>query len=203
MTPPEDLRHSAPAALRNRQPILDVLRQALPATGRVLEVASGTGEHIIHFARHLPDLEWQPSDPSPGARQSIVAWTRAEQLRNIGAPLDLDASRAAWPIDRAAAVICINMLHISPWGATVGLIRGAARILPGAGLLYLYGPFRRADQPLEPGNQAFDRDLRARNADWGLRELDDVIACGAGNGLVFEQAIAMPANNLSVIFRRA
>jgi SAM-dependent methyltransferase len=203
MTDPEYLRSSAPAALRNREPILDVLRKVLPASGRVLEVASGTGEHIIHFARHLPDLEWQPSDPSPEARQSIVAWTQAERLNNIREPLDCDAAQSPWPVDQAAAIICINMLHISPWEATVGLMRGAASVLPGGGLLYLYGPYRRADRPLAPGNEAFDRDLRARNARWGLRELDTVIACGAEHGLVFEQSIDMPANNLSVIFRKA
>ena len=203
MTHPEDHCRSAPAALRNRQPILDVLRKVLPASGRVLEVASGTGEHIIHFARHLPDLEWQPSDPWPEARQSIAAWTQAEHLNNIGAPLDLDAAQSSWPIDQAAAIICINMIHISPWEATVGLMRGAASILTDGDLLYVYGPFRRAGRPLEPGNEAFDADLRARNARWGLRELDAVIACAAGHALAFEQAIAMPANNLSVTFRKA
>ena len=202
MTDPENLRSSAPAALRNRAPILDVLRKVLPATGRVLELASGTGEHIVHFARHLPDLEWQPSDPWPQARQSIAAWTQAERLHNIRAPLDLDAAHSPWPVDRMAAIICINMIHISPWEATVGLMRGAASALPDGGPLYLYGPYRRPDRPLEQGNAAFDRDLRARNADWGLRQLDAVIACGAEHGLVFECSIDMPANNLSVIFRK-
>jgi len=201
MTDTEDLRSSAPAALRNREAILDVLRKLLPASGRVLEVASGTGEHIVHFARHLTDLEWQPSDPSLQARHSIVAWTQAERLKNILAPLDLDADDSPWPVDHAAAIICINMIHISPWDATVGLMRGAASVLPAGGPLYLYGPFRRADRPLAPSNEAFDRDLRARNARWGLRDLDAVIACGADYGLVFEQCIAMPANNLSVVFR--
>jgi len=197
----QDLRCSAPAALRNREPILAVLRQVLPASGRVLEVASGSGQHIMHFASHLTDLEWQPSDPSPEARQSIVAWTQGEGLTNIRAPLDLDAADPSWPVDHAAAIICINMIHISPWQATLGLMRGAASILTAGGPLYLYGPFRRADRPLEPSNAAFDRDLRARNACWGLRDLDAVIACGAENGLLFEQCIDMPANNLSVIFR--
>ena len=129
MTDAKDLRRSAPAAFRNREPILDVLRKVLPASGRVLEVASGTGEHIIHFARHLPHLEWQPSDPSSEARQSIAAWTQAEGLNNIRQPLDCDAAKALWPVDRAAAILCINMIHISPWEATVGLMRGAGEYL--------------------------------------------------------------------------
>lgn len=198
----EDLRRSAPAAYRNREPILAVLRKVLPASGRVLEVASGTGEHGIYFARHLPDLEWQPTDPSPDARQSIVAWAQDERLANLAAPLELDAAHSVWPVDQAAAIACINMVHISPWAATVGLMRGAGLILPVGGPLYLYGPFRRSDRPLEPGNAAFDSDLRDRDAAWGVRELDAVIACGALHGLAFEQCIDMPANNLSVVFRR-
>ena len=203
MTEIENGTRSAPAVLRNREPILEVLREVLPAVGQVLEVASGTGEHIVHFARHLPNLDWQPSDPSPEARRSIAAWTQAERLENVRTPLDLDAAKTSWPIDQAAAIICINMIHISPWEATAGLMRGAAHVLPRGGPLYLYGPYRRADRALEPGNAAFDLDLRARNAGWGLRELDAVIACGTENGLVFERSIDMPANNLSVIFRSA
>lgn len=203
MTETENAYRSAPAALRNREAILDVLRTVLPASGQVLEVASGTGEHVVHFARHLPNLDWQPSDPAPEARQSIAAWTQTKHLENVRTPLDLDAAQTSWPIEQAAAIICINMIHISPWDATVGLMRGAAHVLPRGGPLYLYGPYRRADRALEPTNATFDRDLRARNADWGLRELDAVIACGAEHGLIFEQSIDMPANNLSVIFRRA
>lgn len=199
MTDPDQQRRSAPAALRNRDPILDVLRRVLPASGRVLEIASGSGEHVVHFARHLPHLTWQPSDPSPEARQSIAAW--AEGLEAVDAPLDLDASRLPWPVDAVAAILCINMIHISPWEATLGLMREAGRILQAGGLLYLYGPYRRADRPLAPGNAAFDEDLRSRNALWGLRDLDAVIACAAEQGLAFEQAIDMPAKNLSVIFR--
>lgn len=203
MTDPEDLRRSAPATYRNREPILEVLRDILPASGRVLEVASGTGEHIIYFARHLPELEWQPSDVSPTARESIGAWAEAESLAKVSAALELNAAHSSWPVDQAAAIICINMIHISPWEATIGLMRGAKRVLPGGGPLFLYGPFRCADRPLEPSNEAFDRDLRNRNASWGLRQLDAVIACGIQHGLVFEQCIDMPANNLSVVFRRA
>ena len=202
MTDPEDRRRTAPATYRNRESILDVLRKVLPATGRVLEVASGSGEHVIYFARHLPDLEWQPSDPSPAARRSISAWTETECLANVASPLELDAAAAIWPVDQAEAILCINMIHISPWEATVGLMRGAMRLLPMGGLLYLYGPFRSADRPLAPSNEAFDRDLRSRDASWGLRDLDTVIACAHEHGLAFEECIDMPTNNLSLIFRK-
>jgi hypothetical protein len=198
-----DERRFSPAALRNRDPILDVLRGVLPATGRVLELASGTGEHVMHFAQALPDLEWQPSDPSPEARRSIAAWSAAEGLRNVRDVIDLDAAHGPWPVGPFAAVLCINMIHISPWAATMGLMRGASGALPAGAVLYLYGPYRRGDRPFEPGNAAFDADLRVRNPEWGLRELDAVIGCAADNGFVFEHAIDMPANNLSVIFRKA
>jgi SAM-dependent methyltransferase len=196
-----DQRRFAPAIQRNRDPILAGLRPLLPAAGRVLEIASGSGEHIVHFAGHWPALEWQPSDPSPEARGSITAWSAG--LGNILSPIALDAAQDHWPIERADAVLCINMIHISPWEATIGLMRGAGRILPAGGPLFLYGPYRRAGRPLEPGNAAFDEDLRARDPRWGLRDLDAVIACAAGHGLRFEQTIEMPANNLSVVFRKA
>lgn len=200
MTSP-DLRLVAPAAARNRDPILDVLRDALPPAGVVLELASGSGEHIVHFARALPVLQWQPSDPSPDACASITAWTAAEGLDNIAPPLALDAA-GEWPAVRADAILCINMIHISPWAATEGLMRGAGAILPPGGLLYLYGPYRRAGVPLEPSNAAFDADLRARNPAWGLRDLDNVSACAAEHGLRVEAVLPMPANNLSVLLRR-
>ena len=202
MTDSEDGRRSAPAALRNREPILEVLREILPASGLVLEVASGTGEHGVHMARHLPHLQWQPSDPLPEARRSIAAWARSEDLRNLLPPLDLDAAREVWPIDQAAAIVCINMVHISPWEATLGLMRGAGRILPAGGVLYLYGPYKRGDRPLETGNAAFDADLRARDPRWGLREVEDVAACAKAQGLALERSVEMPANNLSLIFRK-
>lgn len=201
-TPPADPRLVAPAAARNRIPIRDVLLPRLPAAGLVLEVASGSGEHICHFATERPDLSWQPSDPSATARQSIAAWATAEGLENIRQPLDLDAASPDWPIDAAQAIMCINMIHISPWQATEGLMRGAARILPANGLLYLYGPFRRADRPTAASNEAFDRDLMRRNPTWGLRDLEAVAACAGNAGLQLEDVIDMPANNLSVIFRR-
>lgn len=202
MNGPEPHRQSSPAALRNRDAILDVLRSALPDAGLVLEVASGTGEHVVHFASRMPGLEWQPSDPSPVARASIAEGIAAESLPNVRGPVDLDAGQSAWPVARADAMVCINMVHISPWEATIGLMRGAGQVLPADGLLYLYGPYRRGERPLEPGNAAFDLDLRARDPRWGLRELDDVIRCAAAHGLGFERSVEMPANNLSVIFRR-
>jgi hypothetical protein len=183
-------------------PILEVLRPLLPARGLVLEIASGSGEHVVAFARALPNLVWQPSDPSPEARASIASWLAAEALPNIRAPLDLDVVRASWPIDAADAILCINMIHISPWRATEGLMRGAAALLPPGGLLYLYGPYFQRDVPTAPSNMAFNADLRMRDPDWGLRELDAVEECASSHGLWLEQAVAMPANNLSVVFRR-
>ena len=197
-----DERRSAPATLRNRGPILDVLGPLLPERGLMLEVASGTGEHVVHFARHLPALRWQPSDPSPDARASIAAWTVAEGAGNVLPPLALDAASEPWPITHADAVVCINMIHISSWAATEGLMRGAARILSAGQPLYLYGPYRRPDRVLEPGNAAFDADLRRRDPRWGLRDLDAVAACGEAQGLTLERIVEMPANNLSVILRK-
>jgi hypothetical protein len=152
----DDDRQYAPATRRNREPILGMLRSALPGSGLVLELASGTGEHIVHFARALPMLTWQPSDPSEGARRSIAARITAEGLNNLCPPLDLDAVRDRWPVDCAAALVCINMIHISPWIATEGLMAGASRILDEGAPLYLYGPFRQAGRPIEPSNAAFD-----------------------------------------------
>ena len=198
-----DDRQYAPAASRNREPILSMLRSALPGSGLVLEVASGTGEHIVHFARALPMLTWQPSDPSEGARRSIAAWVAAEGLNNLCPPLDLDAVRDRWPVDHDAALVCINMIHISPWVATEGLMAGAGRILDQGAPLYLYGPFRKAARPIEPSNAAFDADLRHRDPRWGLRDLDEVTACAAMHGLLLDRVVDMPANNLSVVFRKS
>lgn len=198
----DDRRRSAPAALRNRGPILDLLAEVLPAHGLVLELASGSGEHVVHFARALPALRWQPSDPDAAARASIAAWTEAEGLENVLAPLEIDASTAPWPIERVDAVLCINMIHISPWEATEGLMRGAGRILLPGAPLYLYGPYRRTDRTLEPSNAAFDRDLRRRDPRWGLRLLDEVADCAAAQGFGLDRVAEMPANNLSVVFRK-
>ncbi|MBW8743761.1 MAG: DUF938 domain-containing protein [Sphingomonas sp.] len=197
-----DIRRSSPAALRNRQPILEVLRTVLPPTGIVLELASGSGEHVIHFASALPTLTWQPSDPSVEALASIGAWIAAEKLNNVLQPLDLDATAETWPIDRADAMIAINMVHISPWAATLGLLRRAGILLPIGGPLFLYGPYQRGDEALAPSNAAFDADLRARNPAWGLRYLEDVTREAEAVGLQLDRVVAMPANNLSVIFVR-
>jgi hypothetical protein len=197
-----DERRSAPATQRNREPILAVLRPLLPPSGLVLEVASGTGEHAIHFASHCPALTWQPSDPSPESRASIAAWIAAEGPINVLPPLDLDAAQDSWPIAHADAVLCINMIHISPWQATEGLMRGAGRLLEAGQPLYLYGPYRRPGRPLEPSNAAFDADLRLRDERWGLRDLDEVAACAERHALALEQVVEMPANNLSVVFRK-
>jgi hypothetical protein len=193
-------RH-APATARNRDPILAVLRDVLPPRGRVLEVASGTGEHVAAFAAALPDLDWQPSDPSAEARASIAAWTA--DLAQVRPPLALDAAAPDWPIARADAMLCINMVHISPWAATIGLMAGAARLLAPGQPLYLYGPFLRADCPTAPSNLAFDADLKTRDPAWGLRALEDVQALAMRHGLAFDRLVEMPANNLSVVFRKA
>ncbi len=196
-------RQYAPAAARNREPILRVLRSILPKAGLVLEVASGTGEHIVHFARALPKLTWQPSDPSQVARRSIAAWIAAEGLHNMSPPLALDAMSDSWPVDHAAALICINMIHISPWAATDGLMQGASRILDEGAPLCLYGPFRQSGRLIEPSNAAFDADLRLRDPRWGLRDLDKVTACAASHGLALDRVVDMPANNLTVAFRKS
>jgi len=197
-----DRRLYAPAAVRNRDAILAVLRDHLPARGLVLELASGSGEHLAHFAAQLPDLAFQPSDPDDAARASADAWAAATGAANLRPALALDATAADWPIAAADAVLCINMIHIAPWRAAGGLIAGAARILPAGGLLYLYGPFKRAGAHTAPSNQAFDASLRAQNAAWGVRDLDAVAALAASAGFAGPQIVAMPANNLSLIFRR-
>jgi hypothetical protein len=198
-----DHRLYAPATARNRDPILAVLRDTLPATGLVLEIASGSGEHAVHFARHLPGLTFQPSDPSREALQSIAAWIDAAGLDTVLPPLLLDASAADWPVAAADAVLCINMIHISPWASTIGLMRGAAAVLPPGAPLYLYGPFRQDGAHTALSNAEFDRSLRDRNPAWGVRDLADVVALARSAGLEGPAVTAMPANNLSLVFRRA
>lgn len=195
-----DHRRYAPAAARNRDPILAVLRSVLPAQGTVLEVASGSGEHAIHFAAALPDLRIQPSDPDPAAVLSITAWAAMAGLANLLPPLRLDAAAADWPVARADAILCINMIHIAPWAATLGLLAGAGRLLEAGAPLFLYGPFRRAGRALEPSNAAFDQDLRRRDPAWGLRVLEDVAERAAAAGFAAPLVTEMPANNLSVVF---
>jgi hypothetical protein len=198
-----DARRSAPAALRNREPIADVLREWLPPTGLVLEVASGSGEHAIHFAQVFPDLEWQPSDTDAGALQSIRAWREAAALPNVREPVAIDASSADWPIAQADAVLSINMVHISPWAASLGLIDGAARILPPGAPLMLYGPWLKDDVPTAPSNLAFDADLKRRDPAWGLRRVEDFTAAAARKHLQLHEVRSMPANNMMLLFRTA
>lgn len=199
-----DARLTSPAASRNKEPILEVLRRVLPETGLVLEIASGTGEHAAFLATQMPCLSWQPSDPDPGARASIAAWSaHAGNPENLRAPLDLDAAGEDWPIAAADAIVCINMIHISPWASCRGLMRGAARILPHGGMLYLYGPYRASGRHTAPSNDVFDRSLRAQDPSWGVRDIEDVIAEAEKNGLSFVETVAMPANNLSAIFRKS
>lgn len=201
-TQADDPRLFAPATQRNRDAILDVLRGILPRQGLVLEIASGSGEHAIHFAQALPCLVFQPSDPSPEALTSIAAWTQSSGAVNVRPPLLLDAMAETWPREAAEAILCINMIHIAPWAATKGLIRHAGRLLTSGAPLILYGPYRRAGRPLEPGNAAFDASLRERDTAWGLRELDEVAALAAEAGFDEPEVIEMPANNLSVVFRK-
>lgn len=196
-----DLRKVAPAVARNRDAILEILRTLLPASGDVLEIASGSGEHIIHFAAALPNLRWQPSDPDPTALASIAAWTHASELTNIFPPLILDASADQWPVDQADAILCINMVHISPWDATVGLFRGSARALTAGAPLILYGPYREEAVETAPSNLAFDQSLKERNPAWGLRQLSDIDRVAADFGFARTDRYAMPANNLTLVYR--
>jgi hypothetical protein len=196
-------RRSAPAALRNREPIAQVLAEWLPASGLVLEIASGSGEHAVHFAQSFPQLEWQPSDVHPDALASIEAWRAAAGLPNLRSPLVLDASSADWPIDRADALLSINMVHISPWASALGLVAGAARLLaPGAPLI-LYGPWLKDDVPTAPSNLDFDADLKRRDAEWGLRRVEDFAAAAGKRGLGLIETRPMPANNMMLLLRRA
>jgi hypothetical protein len=194
----EEARREAPAVARNRDPILAVLRRVLPARGLVLEVASGTGEHCAFFAAALPALTFQPSDPSAEGRASCDAWCGG--LANVRPALPLDAAAEHWPATRADAVLCINMAHIAPWSATLGLLRGAALILPAGAPLILYGPWLRDGVETAAGNLAFDADLRARDPAWGLRRVEDLAA--AATGFDAPAVVEMPANNVMLVLRR-
>jgi hypothetical protein len=198
----DDHRRSAPHVARNAAPIMDVLRDALPVRGLVLEVASGTGEHVLNFAREFPKLLWQPSDPEPVSLRSIEAWRVESGLFNLLPPVSLDARAAEWPVPQADAILCINMIHISSWLATAGLMRGAGRLLEAGAPLFLYGPYRRAGVETAPSNEAFDESLKSRNPEWGLRDLEDVSAEAEKHGLGLDRVVEMPANNLSLLFRK-
>lgn len=195
------MKRFAPATERNREPIAALLREVLPERGTLLEIASGTGEHAVYFAGLFPDLLWQPTDPDPESLASIRAWRGDAGLDNLLEPLRLDAAAEAWPLASADAILCVNMVHISPWTATEGLMRGAGRLLPEEAPLLLYGPYRRAGVATAPSNEAFDESLKARDPEWGLRDLEAVEAEAGRHRLRLERVVEMPANNLTLVFR--
>jgi SAM-dependent methyltransferase len=198
---PSGALHAA-AAERNRAPILEVLRGVLPPNGLVLEIASGTGQHVAFFAPALPALQWQPSDASPAHLDSIRAWSAASGAGNIAPAIELDVEREPWPLGRADAIVNINMVHIAPWSAAEALFRGAARLLPPSGVLFLYGPFKRRGAHTAESNQRFDERLRSEDARWGVRDVEDLAALASSVEFAAPEVIAMPANNLSLVFRR-
>ncbi len=193
----------APAVARSRDPILAVLRRVLPARGTVLEVASGSGEHAVYFAAAQPGLTWRPTDRDADALASVAAHRDSARLPNLLPALTLDVAAPSWPVTRADAVVAINMIHIAPWTAAAGLMAGAGRLLAPGGVLYLYGPFKENGSHTAPSNAAFDSSLRRSNPDWGVRDLGEVCELAGRHGLDFVERVAMPANNLSVVFRRA
>ncbi|MGB5770060.1 MAG: DUF938 domain-containing protein [Crocosphaera sp.] len=202
----ENLKQYAPATQRNREHILEVLLRVLPPSGNILEVASGTGEHSIFFAPKFSPRQWIPSDPNAISRDSIEAWRKESLIENIHPPLNINAQDSIWEIEKEfldiTTIININMIHISPWSACLGLMKGAKRLLPSGGILYLYGPYKQEGKHTALSNEAFDESLRDQNPEWGVRNLEDVIKVAEDNGLVFKEKVAMPANNLSVIFEK-
>ena len=203
MSDTSDRRLYFPHVARNREPILEILKRVLPRDALVLEIASGGGEHAVYFASNLPDLRWQPTDANSEMFESIAAHRAAAGVANLLAPLHLDVTSQQWPVERADAMVCCNMIHISPWAATEGLIAGAGRTLPRGAPLYLYGPYKIDGRHTAPSNQDFDAKLRAQNPLWGVRDLTDVTNLAGRHGFELAETVAMPANNLSVIFRRA
>lgn len=200
--PSSGAKRSAPAALRNREPIAEVLSEWLPPSGLVLEIASGTGEHAVYFAERFPALDWQPSDVHPSALTSIAAWRETVALPNLRPPLVLDAAAFDWPVGQADAVLSINMVHISPWASALGLLDGARRILAAGAPLILYGPWLKDDVPTAPSNAQFDADLRLRDGRWGLRRVEDFAQAASERGLSLVETRDMPANNLMLLLRR-
>ncbi|MFL5059927.1 MAG: DUF938 domain-containing protein [Xanthobacteraceae bacterium] len=192
----------APAAERNKEPILAVLRRVLPERGKVLEIASGTGQHIVHFAKALSSLQWQPSDPDHTMHGSIARWIEHERLANVQPPIALNVSEP-WPVDHADAVLCINMIHIAPWQATLDLMAGAGRVLPAGGVLVLYGPYRRFGQHTADSNAVFDAQLRATDPQWGVRDLEAVLDVACRHGIGAQEIVAMPANNFTLVLRKS
>ena len=198
-----ELPKDHPSGERNKQPIAEVLRRLLPPAGTVLEIASGTGQHVVHFARALPGLIWQPSEADDALCEAIRERLRAAALPNVREPLLLDVCNDGWVSMAADAIVCINMIHIAPWSATEGLLRHASRLLEPGELLILYGPFKQSGRHTAPGNAAFDASLRAQNPDWGVRDLDEVTKLAETYGFEQAEVVVMPANNLTVVFRRA
>ena len=199
----EDARRFAPASARNREPILDVLRRVVPHGARVLEIASGSGEHAVFLGAELDVASWQPSDPDPGARASIDAWRAFAHAERVLPAIELDVEKTPWPVANVDLVVCINMIHISPWSATEALVRGAAQALAPGGLLYTYGPYKRDGVHTAPSNEAFDASLRGRDPRWGVRDIDDIAREAERQGLELREIVTMPANNLSLVFGRA
>jgi Protein of unknown function (DUF938) len=198
-----EAKRFAPATERNRDAIAAVLVDVLPKQGTIVEIASGTGEHLVHFAKIFPALDWLPSDYDVAGLASIAAWSAESALDNILPPVLIDVRASDWPISSADAILCINMVHIAPWTAAQGLMAGAQRSLVKGGVLYLYGPFRQHGVATAESNEAFDVSLKSRNADWGLRSVEDVTAIAAQHGLALDRYISMPANNLSLVFRKS
>jgi len=197
-----DARLYAAATDRNRDPILAVLRRVLPVGARVLEVGSGTGQHASYFATALPSTLWQPSDRDGESLDSIAAWTASGGCTNVVPPLRLDVVVVPWPVATFDAIFSANMMHIAPWQACVGLMRGAQAHLVRGGVLVLYGPFKIGGQHTAPSNAAFDEDLRRRDPAWGVRDLESVLAEAHTNGLTLEERVEMPANNQMLVFRK-
>jgi cyclopropane fatty-acyl-phospholipid synthase-like methyltransferase len=197
-----DGKWSSPSAERNKGPILDVLARVLPRRGLVLEIASGTGQHVVHFAKALPDLTWQPSDPDPELRESIALRVSEEQATNINRPIDLDVTKLPWPLQTADAVVAINMIHVAPWSATLALFEGAKALLSSEQVLFLYGPYRRHGRHTSESNAQFDLALRARSPEWGLRDMEAVSDVADGAGFALAEIVEMPANNFSLVFKR-
>ena len=193
---------STPSADRNKGPILDVLARVLPTRGLVLEIASGTGQHVVHFAEALSDLTWQPSDPDAELRRSIVLRLAEEPHANVNSPIHLVVTELPWPLETADAVVAINLIHVAPWSATLALFEGAKALLSTENVLFLYGPYRRFGQHTSESNVQFDRDLRAQNPEWGIRDLEAVSDVAAGAGFLLAETVAMPANNFSLVFKR-
>lgn len=191
-----------PAAERNKGPILDVLARVLPKRGIVLEIASGSGQHVVHFARALPYLTWQPSDSDAELRESISRRVEDERLANVNPAIDLDVTILPWPLRTADAVVCINMIHVAPWSATLALFDGARALLPARHILFLYGPYRRFGDHTSESNARFDSDLRAHDSQWGVRDLEAVSEVAARASFALTEIVQMPANNLSLVFER-